>query len=195
MNSVLLHLLILWAVIAVVLATIFIVTRRGVKFQGLRYAGIFGFVGAAFGVVIGMTPSSPRSTHPESWYSDALRASLDAGEQRQDRLLLTQPQIPTPLWILIYVGAALIVVFAFFFDLSSRTQLAGMVLAVTLMLTAVLGVLAGLDSPTEEPFGLEPKAMEAERALLAVDVDTHGQSPAAFCAALPVPKTEPSSLR
>jgi hypothetical protein len=70
-----------------------------------------------------------------------------------------------------------------------------MILAVTLMLTAVVGVLAGLDSPTEGPFGLDPKAMEAERALLAVDVDTQGQSPTTFCASLPVPKFEPSSLQ
>jgi hypothetical protein len=63
------------------------------------------------------------------------------------------------------------------------------------MLTAVIGVLAGLDSPTAEPFGLEAKAMEAERALLAIDVDAHGQSPSAFCASLPVPTAEPGTLR
>jgi hypothetical protein len=54
-NSVLLHLLILWAVVAVVLAAIYGSRRGGIEFEGLKYAGIFGFVGAAFGVVIGMT--------------------------------------------------------------------------------------------------------------------------------------------
>src|SRR3954466_8438327 len=55
MNPMLLHLLILWAVVAAVLGTIFLITRGGMEFEGLRYAGIFGFIGAAFGVVIGMT--------------------------------------------------------------------------------------------------------------------------------------------
>jgi hypothetical protein len=274
MNSVLLHLLILWAVVAVVLAAIFVAKRVGVKFEGLQYAGIFGFVGAAFGVVIGMTTffasehyadvrqtavreataigdlallsgSFPRreggilrrqaycyttdvidhewstkdgkgapvvdgreraayllmlrigrqDPKPETWYSDAMRAALDGFEAREERLLLSQTQIPLPLWMLIYLGAAIIVLFAFFFHLKSIPQLAGMLFAVILMLTAVVGVLAGLDSPTEGPFGLEPQALESERALLSEDVDTGGASPDAFCAALPVPKVDPASLR
>jgi hypothetical protein len=272
-NDVLLHLLILWLVLGAMLAAIFIVKRRGVEFEGLRYAGIFGFVGAAFGVVIGMTTFfasehyssvrqaaeheatalgdvvalsgslSAREGHllrqqtfcyatdvidpewsrtdgvgspsvegreraayvlllkvgrgnpePETWYSDALRAALDVGEQRQDRLLLSESQIPTPLWILIYVGSAIIVLFAFFFHLENRRQLIGMLVAVILMLTAVVGVLAGLDAPTEEPFGLDPVAMEPERELIAQDVDTGGQSASEFCTALPAPRVEPQSL-
>jgi hypothetical protein len=273
MNSVLLHILILWGVMGVVLGAIAALKRRGTEFQGLQYAGIFGFVGAAFGVVIGMTTffasehyaevrqaaeheatslgnvvalsgafpareghllreqsfcyatdvidrewsttdggGSPavegreRAAYvvllkvgrdrpePETWYSDALRAALDTGEQRQVRLLLSEPQIPVPLWILIYVGSAIIVLFAFFFHLENRRQLLGMLVAVTLMLTAVVGVLAGLDAPTEEPFGLDPIAMETERELIAEDVDTGGRTASEFCSSLPVPVAEPRTL-
>jgi hypothetical protein len=274
MNSVLLHILILWGVMGVVLAAIFALKRRGAEFEGLRYAGIFGFIGAAFGVVIGMTTffasehyaevrqaaeheatsvgnvaalsgsfpareghllrsqlfcyatevidgewsrtdgeGSPlvegreragyllllkigrQNPEPETWYSDAMRSALDTGEQRQNRLLLSQPQIPLPLWILIYLGAALIILFAFFFHLENRRQLVGMLIAVSVMLTAVVGVLAGLDAPTEEPFGLDPVAMEAERDLIAEDVDAGGQTATAFCAALPVPDADVALLR
>jgi Protein of unknown function (DUF4239) len=274
MNSVLLHLLILWAVIAVVLGAIYGSRRGGVEFAGLKYAGIFGFVGAAFGVVIGMTTFfasqhyadvrqaaeheatalgdvsalsgsyAPRegallrqqlysyatavidhewsrtngegaqpvderqaagyflmlrigrqNPEPETWYSDAMRSALDTGEQREQRLLLSQPQIPVSLWFLLYVGAALIILFAFFFHLEKRTQLIGMILAVSLMLSAVVAVLSGLDSPTQGPFGLKPTAMEAERALIVQDVDTGGQSPTAFCASLPLPQGTRTSLR
>jgi hypothetical protein len=274
MNSVLLHLLILWGVIAVVLAAIYASGRGGVQFEGLKYAGIFGFVGAAFGVVIGMTTFfasqhyadvrqaaeheatalgdvsalsgsfAPREgallrqqlycyatgvidqewtktdgvgahtvderqaagyflmlrigrqdPKPETWYSDAMRAALDTGEQRQQRLLLSQPQIPVPLWFLLYFGAGLIVLFAFFFHLEKRAQLLGMILAVSLMLSAVVAVLSGLDSPTQGPFGLKPKAMEAERALVIQDIDTGGQSATAYCANLPLPQGTQTSLR
>lgn len=274
MNSVLLHLLILWAIVAVLLGAIFVATQAGLTFAGLKYAGIFGFVGAAFGVVIGMTTffasqhyadvrkaaqseatsvgelgalsgSFPRAqgqrvreqlfcyatdvidqewstthgegapsvtgreravylvllrigrTDPEldTWYSDAVRAALDIGEQRQDRLLLSQAQIPLLLWILIYLGAAIIVVFAFLFHLSGRVQLGGMLVTVVVMLTAVVGVLAGLDAPTEEPFGLNPVALERERELLAPDIDTRGAGAGAYCANLPAPEYDPGSLR
>ena len=53
-DPVLAHLLILWAVVAVVLGVILLI-RKGREIGGLRYAGIFGFVGASFGVIIGMT--------------------------------------------------------------------------------------------------------------------------------------------
>jgi hypothetical protein len=69
-----------------------------------------------------------------------------------------------------------------------------MLVAVILMLTAVVGVLAGLDAPTEEPFGLDPVAMEPERELIAQDVDTGGQSASEFCTALPAPRVERQSL-
>jgi hypothetical protein len=263
-NHVLQHLLILWGVIGVVLGGVFLAKRLGVKFEGLKYAGIFGFVGAAFGVVIGMTtffasehygtfrdtaqkeatalgdmavmtgPFPVRegqlireqiycyatdviekewtrtdgtgsqviegregvvyrlllavgqsNPEPENWYSQAVRSSLDVGEARQDRLLLSQPRIPVMLWGLLYLGASLIVLFAFFFHLENSRQLVGMLAAVIVMLSAVTAVLAGLDSPTESPFGLKPHAMRAERALLAKDVGVAPEEAVPFCSKLP----------
>ena len=231
------------------MVVVILMIRKGREVTGLRYAGIFGFVGAAFGVIIGMTtffasqhfsnvsqsaereanavgvvaamsgafpPSQGRpiraqlfcyatdviedewqrsndkgspavagreralyvlllevgrgNPRPYNWYSTALSSSLTVGQERQDRLLQSSPQIPVPLWILLYAGAALIVVFAFFFHLESRGQLIGMNVAVFLMLTAVVAVLAGLDAPTKGPFGQEPDAMKSVQAGLAVDL-------------------------
>jgi hypothetical protein len=274
MNSVLAHILILWAVLGVTLGVTLMLHRRGTLGR-LPYAGVFGFVGAAFGVVIGMTtffasqhyadvraaaereatalgdvaaltgsfkPAEgllireqlycyatdvidlewPRNSDvgspavegrqralyvlllrvghqnpkPDSWYSRALNSSFDAGDQHQSRLLLSSPQIPIPLWILIYLGAAIILLFTFFFHLETRRQLIGMHVAVIFMLTAVVGVLAGLDSPTEGPFGLKPHAMSSVRALLVQDVPPAARAnPATYCQKLPVPKREPSVLR
>jgi hypothetical protein len=274
MNPVLAHILILWAVLGVTLAATMTLHRRG-SLGRLPYAGVFGFVGAAFGVVIGMTTffasqhyadvraaaereatalgdvaaltgsfkpaegllirdqlycyatdvidiewgtssdvGSPvvqgrqralyvlllrvghQNPKPDSWYSRALNSAFDAGDQRQSRLLLSSAQIPVPLWILIYLGAAIILTFTFFFHLDGRRQLIGMHVAVILMLTAVVGVLAGLDSPTEGPFGLKPHAMTTVQELLGEDVPPAARAnPTVYCQKLPVPKREPSVLR
>jgi hypothetical protein len=132
---------------------------------------------------------------PENWYSEATSSGLDAGTAREERLLLAEPRIPGVLWALMYVGAALIVVFAFFFHLASRTQLLAMLAAVIVMLTAVVVVLAKLDTPTESPFALQADAMRAERDLIAPDVGAVGQRPAEFCASHPVPNRKPAALK
>ena len=267
MSPILGHLLILWAVVAVVLVVLHTVHRKRRPFTGLRYAGIFGFVGASFGVIIGMTTffasqhySSvqqaaereatavgeiaalsgafrqregaqiraqlycyasdvitdewPRNTSrgspavegreralyvlmlgvgrgnpkPANWYSAAVNSGLTLGQQRQDRLVASSPQVPVPLWMLLYAGAALVVVFAFFFHLEGRGQLFGMTLS------AVVAVLAGLDSPTEGPFGQKPDGMTAVRAGLAKDLPLAARDAKSFCAKLPFPPGEPSAL-
>src|SRR4051794_35256329 len=268
MSSFVSHLLILYAVVAVVLVVIWILRRLGLKFAALPFAGAFGFVGAAFGVVIGLstffanqhyanfraaaqsestglgniaalTGSFPpregaamraqlycyatdvidkewpnmgrdgrassavegrqragylvllRVGHgpvsPPGWYTSALGTSLRVGEDRQRRLLLSQPQIPDAMWVLLYIGASLIVVFTFFFHLRSRWQLAGMFLAVMIMLTAIVGVLAALDSPAEDPLSLPPDSMRKERVMLSSTVPGHPTNPAAFCSHVPYP--------
>jgi hypothetical protein len=255
-------------VIALTLVFVWLAPRVGIQLAALPFAGAFGFIGAAFGVVLGfsaffanqhysnfrtqaqdeatalgnvaaMVGSLPpaqaaasraelycyatdvidkewpkmatgrghegatsvedreraqyvillragrEAPRPLVWYSNAVSQSLDVGQARQQRLLLSQPQIPGVLWFLIYVGSALIVLFTCFFHLKSKRQLRGMLVAVVVMLFAVVLVLAGLDAPTQDPFGLEPSAMRIERRLIGQIVDTHGMTPARFCATLP----------
>ena len=242
MNSVLLHVLILWAVVAVVLGLLWLLRKLGVSLAPLPGAGVFGFIGAAFGVVVGLTVffasqhyteatqlatidavsgafparagsllrrdlycyvtdvihdewpamgggddrgspkvdarldalygdlvrvGRPNVPAPSYWYSSAVTAGVTAGQDRGHRLLLgARAQIPDALWGLIYVGAALMVVFAVFFHLAGRRQLVWMTAAVIIMLTALTGVLAALDHPTERPFGIGPRAMRVLQARL-----------------------------
>jgi hypothetical protein len=265
-----LHLLILWGVIALALTFLWAAPRLGLELGALKYAGVFGFIGAAFGVVLGMSTffasqhyanlrdaaqseatgigqvvamagSFPPANHaaiarqvfcyttevveqewpqmsdhpdglpvvyareravylhllrvgrgkppplPSNWYSNAVSSGLQAGQDHQRRLLLARPEIPGVMWILIYVGAFVIVLFAFFFHRTTKRELAGMMVAVTIMLTAIVGVLAGLDSPTEQPFALGPEAMEAEQRALAPTVHGDTSNPERFCRTVPVP--------
>jgi hypothetical protein len=263
------HLLILYGVIVFVVAALWTVRRAGLQLGALPYAGVFGFVGAAFGVVIGLStffanqhyanfraaaqseatglgnisaltgsfsraqgdemraqlycyatdvidrewPNMGRDgrpslvveareaagylvllrvgrgpTNPAGWYTSALGTSLHVAQDRQRRLLLSEPQIPDAMWALIYVGAGLIVLFTFFFHLKSRWQLAGMFMAVLIMLTAIVGVLSALDSPAEAPLALAPDAMIRERNLLTFTLHSPPASPAAFCRGVPLPR-------
>jgi hypothetical protein len=59
------------------------------------------------------------------------------------------------------------VLFTYFFRHTSRVQMPEMHVAVTVLLTAIVGILAGLDQPTAPPLELEPVAMRAEQQLLA----------------------------
>jgi hypothetical protein len=271
LNPILLHVLILWGVIAATLGTLWVLSRLGVSLKALPYAGVFGFIGAAFGIVIGLTTffasqhyaavrtaaqdeatnvaevvamsgafpteaqssirsqsycyvtdviddewprmrngdeqgspqvdgrarglyeallrvGQPSPPEPTTWYSNAVSSALDASHNRHERLLLgAKAQIPAAMWALIYVGAALMVLFAFFFHKDSRAQLVWMTVAVVAMLTVLVGVLAGLDHPTRGPFGVGPDAMRTEQAHL-TEAFGHGiTDPSAFCRRVPVP--------
>jgi hypothetical protein len=125
----------------------------------------------------------PNPPEPANWYSNAVTAGLHASEDRQHRLLLgARAQIPDPSWALIYFGAALMVIFGFFFHLESRRQLVWMSVAVIVMLTALTGVVSGLDHPTQRPFGVGPDAMRTEQARLGLGlgVTTRAASAAEF---------------
>ena len=243
MNSVLLHVLILWAVLATALGLLWLFRQLGVSLAPLPGAGVFGFIGAAFGVVIGLTVyfasqhymtvrtdaqgeatqlatisamseafparagslirrdvycyvtdviddewpameggderGSPKvdarlaalddellhvgqhnPPQPSTWYSNAISAAITAEQDRGQRLLLgASAQIPNVMWVLVYFGAALMVVFALFFHMKSRRQLVWMTVAVIIMLTVLTGVLAALDHPTQRPFGIGPQIM------------------------------------
>jgi hypothetical protein len=130
----------------------------------------------------------------------AVSAGLQVGREREQRLLLNQPQIPPELWALLYVGSAIIFVFVFFDQLgygekrASRRERFWTCVGVVVMLTAVIAVLAHLDHPTEDPYGLEPTAMRHELKLIGESIPGNPSNPKAYCSTVPVPKGQPATL-
>jgi hypothetical protein len=268
MNAVVVQVLILWAVLAAALGTLWLLKLCGVGLAQLRNAGVFGFIGAALGIVIGLTTffasqhyasvrtaeqqeatklatlvamsgsfparsglfvrreiycyvtdiidrewpamqrgderGSPQvdgrlqalyqellrvgrmNPQPSTWYSNAVTAGIEAGQDRGTRLLLgARGQIPNALWGLIYFGAGLMAVFAVFFHVESRHQLIWMTVAVVVMLTVLTGVLAGLDHPSQRPFGVGPNAMRVLQVRLADVLGLRGTNPLEFCRTVP----------
>ena len=95
-----------------------------------------------------------------SAYSRAAKLLTKADQSRQQLLFLTEPEIPTALWVVIYVGAFLLV---FLIASSYIAEPRGRVIALgslTVLLTVVLAVLGILDRPFGGEAGLPPDQLQ-----------------------------------
>jgi len=229
---VIVHVLILWGVIAVAAALGVVVHRRRTPDEAPEYQSALTFVGAAYGLLLGLLvvfavghytdvrhesqaeastlvalqdtvrvypPETRdpvrhdvvcymRSIVHDEWpsmergkdtparrtlgFGDRVRADVrklpsgdpmqgsaygrantlitDAGQSRQRLLFFTEPEIPIALWIVIYVGAFLVILLL---TAHYATRPAGRVAAlvsVAVLMTVVVGVLGMLD----QPFGI-----------------------------------------
>jgi hypothetical protein len=90
----------------------------------------------------------------------------DAGQSRQRLLFLTTPQIPTILWVMIYVGAFL-VFFLLAFHYAERPGGLVVVLgSVIVLMTVVVAVLSMLDQPFGFGVHVQPSQMHQAIQLL-----------------------------
>jgi hypothetical protein len=109
----------------------------------------------------------PLDTQRESSaYGRAVGFITDASKSRQQLLFFTEPRIPTPLWVVIYVGVFLLV---FLISLHYTDDPRGRVTALaslTVLLTVVVAVLAMLDRPFGVGARVQPNEMRQAIALL-----------------------------
>jgi hypothetical protein len=102
-----------------------------------------------------------------SAYGRAASLITDAGQSRQRLLFLTVPEIPTVLWVVIYVGAFLV-----FFLLAGHyaSRPGGLVVvlgSVAVLTTVVVAVLAMLDNPFGAGVRVRPDQMRQAMQLVA----------------------------
>jgi hypothetical protein len=125
----------------------------------------------------------PLDTQREgSAYGRAVGFITDASESRQQLLFFTEPRIPTPLWVVIYVGVFLLV---FLIGLHYTDDPRGRVTAlasVTVLLTVVITVLAMLDRPFGVGARVQPDEMRQAIALLSEGTKASTLAP---CPAMP----------
>lgn len=111
--------------------------------------------------------SLPTDGPPESSaYGRAASLVTDAGQSRQRLLFLTAPEIPTVLWVMIYVGAFLVF---FLLALHYSERPGGLVLvlgSVVLLMTVVVAVLSMLDQPFSFGVRVQPSQMRQAIELL-----------------------------
>jgi hypothetical protein len=105
-----------------------------------------------------------------SAYGRAGSLITDAGQSRQRLLFLTAPEIPTVLWVVIYVGAFLVF---FLLAVHYGARPGGLVVvlgSVALLMTVVVAILAMLDQPFGFGVRVNPEQMREAIQLVTRDV-------------------------
>ncbi|WP_457205060.1 bestrophin-like domain [Nocardioides sp. P5_C9_2] len=122
----------------------------------------------------------PRSDTAQSAYDRWMDQTVQRQQARGDRIHGAEGILPTPLWVVLYIAAAVIFVFMLFFADPAEGVLPQAMLmgSVTVVLAFSMLLLNFFDSPFDEGAGqLRPTAMErslelidAEMALVGIDV-------------------------
>jgi len=125
----------------------------------------------------------PLTTQREgSAYGRAVGFITDASEARQQLLFFTQPKIPTPLWVVIYVGVFLLVfLIALHYTDDPRGRVTALA-SLTVLLTVVVTVLAVLDRPFGVGARVQPEEMRQALTLLSEGTKPSTLAP---CPAMP----------
>jgi multisubunit Na+/H+ antiporter MnhB subunit len=98
----------------------------------------------------------------------------DAGASRQQLLFFTEPEVPTVLWVLIYVGAFLLVFLVGTHYAERPRGLFAALGSVAALLTVIVVVLTMLDNPFTAGARVQPDSMRDAIDLVSVDGDRAG---------------------
>jgi hypothetical protein len=133
----------------------------------------------------------PRSASEQAAYSKWLDQRSDRENARADRTHGAEGVIPTTLWIVLFLSAAIIFVFMMFFaDSAERAVVqATMIGGVAVVISSTMLLLWFLDNPYHQGVGgLRPVAMERTVRLLAQEAGVTGVRPVIRCDANGVPR-------
>jgi hypothetical protein len=110
----------------------------------------------------------PRSASAQAAFSKYLDERSDREDARADRTHGAEGVIPTPLWIVLFVTAVILLVYMLFFADSAEGALVQSMMmgGVAVMVTSLLLLLWFFDNPYAGGGGLKPTAMEETLALL-----------------------------
>jgi hypothetical protein len=92
----------------------------------------------------------------------AIRDVSTATEDRRARLLESQSQIPSTLWVVLLAGAFITITFTYFFALDSLGHQALMVSALATLIALSLLVILTLNLPYTGDVSVKPEAMHTE---------------------------------
>ena len=111
----------------------------------------------------------PRAASEQSAFDAWLSQTQAREEARRDRLHAAEGIVPLPVWLVLFLSAALIFVFLLFFaDSGESAVVQGMMAgSVTAVIVATLLVLAALNRPYQQNIGgLRPVAMQRTLAII-----------------------------
>ena len=120
----------------------------------------------------------PDTASQQSAYDKWLDQTSAREEARSDRIHGAVGVIPTPLWMVLFFIAAVIVVYMLFFaDRGERAVVQGLLMgSVVAAMTALLLLLSFLDSPFHDGVGgIQPSAMERTLRLIDQELEVAGE--------------------
>jgi hypothetical protein len=120
--------------------------------------------------------TEPRSASAQAAFSKYLDERSDREDARADRTHGGEGVIPTPLWIVLFLSAAILLAYMLFFADSAEPAIvqATMMGGVAVMVTSLLLLLWFFDNPYGGGGGLEPTAMENTLSLLQTETSIVG---------------------
>ncbi len=129
-------------------------------------SGVLGDEPNAWGVALfrDLRATQPRSASEQAAYAKYLDERSDREDARADRAHGAQGVIPAPVWIVLFLSAAILFLFMLFFADPGESAVvqATMMGGVMLLVTSLLLLLAFLDNPYAGDVGaLKPTAMES----------------------------------
>lgn len=134
----------------------------------------------------------PATVAQETAYSKWFDQTADRESARSSRIHGAEGVIPTPLWAILVLGAALVTGYMLFFADSGERMLvqAAQIGAVVLVIGASLAVIAFLQQPFgAQTGGLEPVAMERTLRIMEHALEAVGQATAPPCDTAGLPRT------
>ena len=134
------------------------------------------------------TPDGPAE---EAAFSKWLDQNSERGAARQDRIHAAEGVVPTPLWLVLFLAAAVIGAYMLFFaDSGERAHVQALLIgSVVTVVAATLLLLSFLDNPYHGGVGsLQPVAMERTQVILEQERQLVGSRGALPCTATGEPR-------
>jgi hypothetical protein len=142
-------------------------------------SGTLGTAPNRWGVALfrSLRATQPRSASEQAAFSKYLDERSDREDARADRAHGAEGVIPAPVWIVLFLSAAVLLVFMLFFaDSGERVVVQAMMMGgVAILVSSLLLLLGSLDNPYHEGAGgLRPDAMENTVKLLRTEANLVG---------------------
>jgi hypothetical protein len=103
---------------------------------------------------------SPATDGEQVLYAQMLDRVHELGDARRDRLLEAREGLPAILWVVLVVGAVVVVGFTYLFGLENTTTHTLMVAALALVISLVLFTVGALNYPFKGDIRVQPDAFE-----------------------------------
>lgn len=115
---------------------------------------------ALLGVYVALHSVEPTTVRESIWLTRLIEDVNSLADVRQERLASARTSLPTLLWVVVIVGAAIVIAFSYLFGTPAATPAVLMIAALTATIALTVVTLAALDRPFSGEIRVQPDAFE-----------------------------------